>query len=110
MVTLADGMGERGSNSFFSLKNLGNLFIWTKKNSTETCFLDFARFSDSQPSIDRGIGALFSFSWKVSFVESSINYELTGKNDRIGMLSLIFVILKTNGIFLFPQFYMFWIN
>ena len=47
-----EGMGERGSNSFFRLE-IGNLFIWTKKIQIVTCFLDATGFSDSQPSIDR---------------------------------------------------------
>ena len=56
LVMVADGMGERGSNSFFAQK-FGKFIYLNQENSTETCFLDFACLSDSQPSINRGIWA-----------------------------------------------------
>ena len=46
-----------GAQIHFSLRNLGNLFIWSKRIPFVTCFLDVDHFSDSQPHIDRGIGA-----------------------------------------------------
>ena len=50
-----EGMGERGSNSFFAQKLI--FFYLNQENSFVTFFLDFARLSDSQPSISRAIGA-----------------------------------------------------
>ena len=47
-----EGMGERGSNSFF-------IYLFElKKFQFVTCLLNFDGLSDSQPSIDRGIGGI----------------------------------------------------
>ena len=64
-----EGMDERGSNSFFSLRKLGNFIFLNQENSILICFLDIAGLSDPQPSIDRGIRAFF---WMLVFLEGRI--------------------------------------
>ena len=49
-----ESMGERGSNSFFA-QNLISIFYFPD-NAIVTFFLNVAGLSDSQLSIDRGIG------------------------------------------------------
>ena len=50
-----EGMGQRGSISFFAQNSF--FFNLNQDNSIVTCFLDVTGLSDSQPSIDRGLGA-----------------------------------------------------
>ena len=46
-----------GAQIPFFAQKFGKFIYLNQENSTETCLSDFARLSDSQPSIDRGIGA-----------------------------------------------------
>ena len=52
MEVWVSGESRRGSNSIFAQNFIFYLFEPRKL----TCFLDFVGLSDSQPSIDRGIG------------------------------------------------------
>ena len=70
--------GMSGALIPFSLK-FGIFIYLNQENSIcESCFLDVAGLSDSQPSIDRGIGLYFerSVSWKAGTFLMSNQWHL----------------------------------
>ena len=69
-----------GAPIHFLLRNLGNLFIWTKKIQFVTCFLEVPAFlALSLPStVALGLNFESLFSWNVSHIE-----PMTGTHSRI---------------------------
>ena len=64
-----EGMGQRGSNSFFAQKLLISFYL-NQDNSIVNCFLDITAFLTLSLPSTVALGLNF-FSWKVFHVESS---------------------------------------